>query len=263
MNTTVRNRSLALIFGHTVRGFERSLAWWSAFLFLFSLGVVLVFTRGGAAGPLAVTLCPADGAGPLTLDAWLNMELFSWLPLIVGLYGVMVTCRAIAGPMDDGSMEILMSGPLPPRVMVWGRMLPVASALLILHLSAMLGITLAFVVSGVSPPLALYASVLAHSLILTLVFSAASLVLSIITRRLGSALAYSGGFILMSFVFDLVLRGAGVVEGWRLVTPFGYYASCQILAGTGMLSFNLIYLSGWLALLLASGLHLFTHRDMV
>lgn len=261
MQTTDRH-SLSVVFRLTARGLAPGAAWWALALFVLGLLVVVIYGRAELGGVLA-TACPNEGVVPMTIDSWLNMELFSWMPLIVGLFGIMAACRAVAGLIDDGSIELLMAGPVPPRALLWGRFLPVVAGLLVLHLALLGGMLVGFMALRMPPSLLIYLAVLSHSFLLSVVMAAIGLLLSVLTGRLGTSMACGLGILVVSFVYDMAVRGAGGPDSWRMITPIGYYTSCQIMGSAGMFSFNLIYLSGWLTLLLASSLHMFANRDLV
>ncbi len=258
MKTTDRHM-LAVVFGITDRAIRGSVALWS--LALLVLGGVFV-TAYGRVGAMPLATCPRTGA-PIDMDVWLSTEFFAWLPLVTGLWAIVTISRLVAGRLGDRSMELLLAGPVHPRIMLWGRYLPVVTGLLIIHTSALLGIVVGFLFRSSVPPYLAYLAVLVHSLVLAAVLGALALLISVLTGRLSSAMGYGLGVLVATFVFDTAVRTAGGPDAWRMLTPFGYYTSCQIMAGAGQFSFNLIYLAGWLALLLTSSLHIFATRDLV
>jgi ABC-2 type transport system permease protein len=71
---------------------------------------------------------------------FLSAEIFSWIPIMLGIYAIVSGTGTLAGEEDSGTLELLMALPLPRWQLVLVKTLALALALLLILLLLGLGL---------------------------------------------------------------------------------------------------------------------------
>lgn len=253
-------RSLFVVLRRGSARLSRSTVYMSFVLFALSLIVVAAHGEVRQLNPLSWAFCPGPEGG--TMLGWVNTEFLSMLPLIGGLYAVVAVAWIVAGPMGGGALELVLAQPIKRETYLLGKFLAVVKAIIYFHLASFLGLTVGFLFVGYSPAWMAYLSLFTHSLVMVLTVAALAQVIAVVMGNVVQAITYGVGLVLVFFVFDILLRTEGGLEGWRMMTPFGCYSGCEILAGSAVLAYSLGCLVGWGALMLTLSVHIFVHKDL-
>lgn len=253
-------RSLFVVMRQGSSRLARGTVYISFILFALALIVVASYGEIRVINPLSWAFCPGPEAG--TMLGWVNTEFLSLLPLIGGLFAVVAVAWIVAAPMGEGALELVLAQPIKRETYLLGKYLAVAKSALYFHLASLLGLAVGFLFVGHSPAWMTYLAILFHSYIMVLVLAALAQTLSVTVGNLMQATTYSVALVVTFFIYDVLLRTEGGQEGWRMLTPFGCFSGCEILAQTAVLGYSLGCLLGWGALLLTLSIHIFVHKDL-
>ncbi len=175
----------------------------------------------------------AFGAGVsiTTIDGFLTLEYFAlmWV-IIVAPFAIAVTTGAIAGEIEKGTMELLLSQPLPRRVIALTRL-----AYLKIGLALIIAATMLPILIGV--PLideqASFSGILALSLqgyLLFLAIGGIGFLFSSLASDRGRAVFLAVGVLIFSYALDLLSQFSDIVENFHFLSLFNYYDPYRYLS---------------------------------
>ncbi len=195
---------------------------------------------------------------------FLNVELFSIiLPALFVVFGVSRGARLVAGDEETGSLEVLLTTPLPR----WRVVAEKAAALVvgILWLGAVLfGSTWLFgELIGLELTVGYIASATLAMTVLGLEYGALALAIGAITGRRALAMGVSGTMAVAGYVLYVAGEFVAAVEPWQVLSPF-YYALGEGSVATGLAGVPLGHMWMVLAALgaFALSIRLFERRDI-
>ncbi|MFH1330953.1 MAG: ABC transporter permease subunit [Actinomycetota bacterium] len=236
---------LRSIFGAAVWSRRRSLAWWigGSFVYLLFLGSAFPTLADNAADfekmldsypeALRAMFNMVEGVSLSTGPGFLHMELFSLvLPLLLIVFAVGFGARAIAGEEEEGTLDLILSGPITRRRVLAEQFAAMAAstfAIGLVNFAAMLAAGAVFDMGLVPGRLA---AATFGVVLIALVFGALALAVGAVTGRRGVAIAVAAATALASYlVFSLadVVTWLGTVQK---ASPWYYYAeSAPLLNG--------------------------------
>lgn len=199
------------------------------------------------------------------LEAWL-MTLFAH-PLVLTLFSVVViaiSSRSLAGEIDRGTIDLLLSCPVP-------RWQPVIAAglMLLLALAAMTAVVwwamgLGMALGGIEPPasLAAFRWVAVNLLALFCAAGGVGLLFSAATSEQGRAMGRTLGFVVVSFFINLIAEMWQRVKRLDVVSIFHYYQAQPIVTSGEPAWRNLGVLFGVALLGLLAAIVVFRRRDI-
>jgi ABC-2 type transport system permease protein len=236
---------LRSVFGAAVWSRRRGLTWWvgGSFVYLFFLGSAFPTLADNAADfekmldsypeALRAMFNMVEGVSLSTGPGFLHMELFSLvLPLLLIVFAVGFGARAVAGEEEEGTLDLLLSGPLSRRrwlAQQFAAMAALTSVIGVVNYLAMLLAGAAFDM-GLSP--AKLAAAMLGVVLIALVFGALALAVGAVTGKRAVAIAVASAAALAAYlVFSLadVVTWLGTVQK---ASPWYYYAaSAPLLNG--------------------------------
>ena len=244
---------MTTIFRYTLRRFRGQILGWGIALAL--LGVLLISMYDSFAGeqeqltellalyPPEISAFLGDLSTFGTPEGWVSLEFFSYMPLILGIFGVLMGSGLLVSDEESGTLDLIMAHPVSRTALFMGRLLAFVTATVAILAIAWLGLVIPMNWSSVDigwgrmwlPLLSLLAQLL--------VFGTISLLLSMLlpSRRMA---ATTGGLLLVASFFITGL--AKINENLKPVaklSPLNYYQAQDAFQGLN---------GAWLAGLLGS-----------
>lgn len=158
-----------------------------------------------------------------TASGWLNMEVYSYAPLVIAFFPIMALAGAIAGLEEQGGMDIYLAQPLSRRDIVLANVIAVALwTLAILTITGLVswGVSAAGDM-GLSLRMAMAAALDVFPIAFE--FGMVALVLSSVVRSKGAAVGGAFGVMFLMYLLDIVGKISADKETLRLVSPFRFY----------------------------------------
>ena len=156
--------------------------------------------------------------------------------LMAAVYGAITGSNALAGEEDQGTLEMLLTLPVPRWVIVVSKALGIAIALMLIALLMFLGFAITYpsVEAAVGTELALgdFWIASAEMLPLALFFAMLTLFLGALLPRRGHALGVGLAILIGSYLFNNLGGTVQVLEDYLPLQPFYYYNGAAILKGT-------------------------------
>lgn len=209
-----------------------SLLGWSVVVAVIVFWVVTLFPAMGAQEgyqQLLASLPPALKAmlGDLSrlgaLEGWLQIEVFSWVPLVMVYYVVAGASGIVARDLDRKTGEFLFALPVPRWRIVLTRAAVVAANLAVVHAVIYGAIWAGAAYIGEPMRFGPYFRVVAISYALLLSVGSFALFLSTFVSDYSRALLLGMGSTFTLYFLDLGLKTANKGEAFRRWTFFGRY----------------------------------------
>jgi ABC-2 type transport system permease protein len=186
-----------------------------------------------------------DAPDLTTPSGYLGYYYFSMMPIILGIFMVLVGSGLLASDEESGRLDLIMAHPLSRTALFWGRALAFAAATLAILALSWLGLYLPTAWTALDAGwLELtwpYLSLLGALLFL----GALALLLSVLLPSRRSAATTAGFVMVGSYFLASLARVYADLEPFARLTPLYYYQG-----GEAMESFN----AAWCAALLAGAL---------
>jgi ABC-2 type transport system permease protein len=172
-----------------------------------------------------------DVATFMTPEGYLNVEFFSYMPLIIGIFAVLMGSGLLAADEESGLMDLLLAYPVSRSRFFVGRLLAFLASLV-----GILGLTwIGFLVGIANSTLDVPAGEMVLPFIslgaILLVFGGFSLLMSMLvpSRRLAAML---GGLVLVaSFFLTSLARIDENLEAAAKLSPLNYYQGGEAING--------------------------------
>lgn len=226
------------IFRYTLRRFRGQILGWGIALAL--LGVLLVSMYDSFAGqqeqfedllelyPPEITAFVGDISSMFTTpEGFVSVEFFSYMPLILGIFGVLMGSGLLVSDEENGTLDLIMAHPVSRTALFMGRLLAFIFATVAILAIAWLGLIVPMSWSSVDigwgrmwlPLLSLLAELL--------LFGTISLFLSMLlpSRRLAATTA--GLLLVVSFFITGLAKINEDLEPIAKLSPLNYYQTSE------------------------------------
>lgn len=197
-----------------------------------------------------------------TPEGYLQTELFSlMLPLVFVIAGIVLSGSILHKEESTGTLELLLSRPMSRTRIVLEKVAAMLVLLLIIALGAVAGLLVGMGMVEFPMSIVNFASAVATSYALGLVFSLLSLCLSALKPNRGVAVGVPAALLVMSFIVTSFADSVELLEKIKNLSPFEYHQTMTILHG-GMEWLDLLILLSMGAALLAISIISFNRRDV-
>ena len=265
----MRCREIAL---HTARRSRREVIGWSLGLVLLVawIGAVFPSIRGNDTFSQLVEDYPEvlrrmlglSGVDITSGPGYLKTELFSFmLPLVLVIFGVAFGARALASEEESGTIDLLMSAPVPRRSVVLGKALAYALVAAVLDTVVFAAVWVASVAFGLGVAVARLAAAMAVVGLLAAHFTAIALAVGALTGRRATAIATASGLGVAGFVWNGLTPLTDTLAHWRSLSPFAWAFDNDPLAGSASVG-SIALLTAAIMLWLAVAVLAFEQRDL-
>lgn len=262
---SARPNSLVIYTQHLTGRFRRTGIFWAIGLGLYIALLILSYPSFRESGLLALenypkTIIEAFGIEDLTtIGPFLDVRVFSSLPLVLSFFPVMTFASALAGAEERGSLDILLGNPIPRRHVVLGNWLALALVLLaVLLVVAIVSWGSGRLIDvGLGAADALRASF--NLFPITMAIGTLALALSAWLRSRGAVIGISFAVMFLMYLFETIGRISPTWAGLRWASAFRFYGSAIT---DGIDWGNAALLLGVSVVLLVLAIGLFDRRDI-
>jgi ABC-2 type transport system permease protein len=256
----------------SLRDQRRSLLFWSVGLVVLAAYVMAVFpsvrSQGAALNKLMDTLPEALRAGIggqvdyASATGYLHTEVFFiMLPVLVLCFGIAAGSRAVAGEEERGTLDLLLSLPLPRRRLVVDKLGAMVVALLGLMLLFWVVLLVGTRAAGVDvTPGGLLVATLSAAM-LGVLFGCVALLVGCATGRRGVAIGVSAALGLASYLLNSLGSSVAALQPYRKLSPFYWYIDNRPLLN-GFDALHVATMLGVAALLVAAAVWALQRRDV-
>ncbi|MEA3309778.1 MAG: ABC transporter permease subunit [Chloroflexota bacterium] len=222
------------IFRYTLARYRGQILGWGIGLAL--LGVLIVSMYDSFAGaqefeellkiyPPEISAFMGDLSAMATPEGWVSMEFFSYMPLILGIFAVLMGSGMLVSDEESGTLDLIVAHPVSRTALFMGRLLAFVTAtvaiLVIVWLGFIVSMTWSLIDIGWGRMWLPMLSLLAELLL----FGTISLFLSMLlpSRRLAATTA--GLLLVASFFITGLAKINENLEPIAKLSPLNYYQS--------------------------------------
>lgn len=245
------------VFRHALRRFRGQILGWGIGLALLAMLLVSVYDSFEAeqeqlqalmeAYPPEFTAFFGDLSDFATPEGFLSVEFFSYMPLILGIFAVLIGSGLLVGDEEQGTLDLIMAHPVSRTALFFGRLLAFVVATGAILVIAWLGFGLSLSWSSMDISWGRMWLPLLSLLVQMLLFGALSLLFSMIlpSRRLAATTA--GLLLVASFFITGLAELNEDLESVATLSPLNYYQTqeaFQNLNGTwlaGLLAVAVVF----------------------
>ena len=193
---------------------------------------------------------------------YLNAELFTLvIPIMFLIFAIGFGSRAIAGEEEDGTLDLLLSNPLPRQRVVLEKFLAMVLGSGLLGLVAWLSLLLGAQAFDMDVSSGQLAAATTSSVLLGLTVGTLALAVGCATGRKGMAVAVGAGFTTVSYIFNILTKIAESLESYEKLSLFYYQVDVDPLRH-GLKIGDAAVFVGVIAVFLVVALFLFQRRDL-
>ena len=203
-----------------------------------------------------------DFASMNTPIGWLDVEYFSFVPLIIGLFAAGAGASLLARDEEGGTLDLILAHPVSRTVLFWGRFLANTLVIIILLLISWASLLLTMIWSEnfTIPALDLllpFASLFA----ILMLFMTLALLFSMLLPARSMAIMLTGMLVVASFFITLLSGVVDELERAADFSPLTYLETATAIEDGLNLTWFGVFIAINLALALLSWL-LFQRRDV-
>jgi ABC-2 type transport system permease protein len=244
------------IFRYTLTRYRGQIIGWGLALFLLSLMVMVRYdvimenqaqireiVKGSMGQLMRLFVDPDKLFNP---EGFLNMQLFTYLPLILGIFAVLAGSGLLATDEENGTLDLVLAHPVSRTAFFLGRLLALVAATVALLVLSWLGLLFAKNWSSLAVDAGELVLPYLSLLAVLLVFATLALALSMVLPARRTAGMAAGMVLMACFFLTLLRRLDETLETYARLSPLNYYQGGDALRGLNV---------GWFAgLLTAAGL---------
>lgn len=151
--------------------------------------------------------------------------------LVLGAWTVRVTSAAVAGEIGRGTMDLLASRPITRTQQVAAAYAALGVGLIVLTGAAWAGTAIGVAIRDIGVHARTFVPVAAMAWLLFATFGGVGLIVSVLRRDAGSAIAWTAGFIAAEFVLEYLARLWKPIAPLSAVSLFAYYRPQALVTG--------------------------------
>jgi ABC-2 type transport system permease protein len=197
-----------------------------------------------------------------TAAGYLEMTIYTLTgPLLLIMAAVVLGTRAVAGPEENRTLELMLANPISrPRFLLqrFGTLVAEVTVLGLIPWLVILGLAAAF---DMGLTVARISAASLALLLMALLFGTVALAVGAAVGRRSAALAAGGGSAVVAYVLHGLSNQVPSLGWLRWLSPFHYYIGDDPLR-TGFHAGSLLVPVAVTALLVAAGTRLFARRDL-
>jgi ABC-2 type transport system permease protein len=172
-----------------------------------------------------------------TAEGFLDLQLFSFLPLVLGIFVILNGSGMLAVDEEKGTLDLILAHPVSRSALFGGRLLAFTAATLIIVGLSWLGVVVASTGSTLEVSALDLALPYLSFLAVLLVFGTLALLLSMVLPSRRTAAMTAGLVLVASFFFNMLARNdPGMGTAARLL-PLYYFEAGKAMRGLDLGSF--------------------------
>ncbi len=184
--------------------------------------------------------------------------------LLVSAVVIWIAARGLAGEMESGQVQVSLARPVSRRQFYLARVLAVAFIALWVSIVASLGNIAGFLVARPDGSMDKwhFAAQTGTSLLLALTIGGVALLVSARANRMGQAVGWAAGFLIVSYVIDYFATLWSFLDPLQPFSVFNYYDPPTALANGSIPAGNALVLGATALVCALGGLLVFERRDL-
>jgi ABC-2 type transport system permease protein len=164
-----------------------------------------------------------------TLNGWLQVEIVSYIPLILAIYGGIFAAGAVSREVEQRTIDFILGLPLSRSQFIISRLLVGLWNLLLICLGVFAVLVVGVAVLGHAPAAGNYALALANAFLLSAALLAAYVAFASAIDEQSRTTGITLGLTLVTYVLTAALKATDAPEVIRWLLPFEHYHSAEAM----------------------------------
>ena len=202
------------------------------------------------------------GSSEISYAGFMSFEFFPWFGVALVVYALVASGSQIAGEVERGTIDVVLSSPVPRWVFALSKYLGLLLPLLIIGLSCVLFSIAAGLIQGVELPVARFLYIGVIMGMLGGAFASVGILFSVLWLSSQRAQILLAVIVVGQYVMDVVSKISDDWEWLGSYTLFNYYDTGLILEGFEWTWAPLVIYSAVAAIGLIAAIVLFERRDL-
>ncbi len=267
------------LFLHSLKSSRGSIIAWSFFLFLYALLMVYLFqTMEGMAETLAEymdkmgtmvevfagevgSIINPDGS--LSMGKYLSLEFLALWPLLMSVYAIFYAGGIAAREVERGTMDMLLSQPLPRHHIIISKFLVVPLVLAIVAAACIVGVLIGMAIIGNFSDIGGVCLAFFPAALIPLVVASYSLLFSCIFLDPRRVMMAAGSLTGMFYILHILSRTIGPLKWMGNLSIFHYYEPAPIASELSMNWLGIGIYLGIIIICFTASIYVFQRRDIV
>jgi ABC-2 type transport system permease protein len=263
---------LSSIFLKAIRDRRRSLLFWGISFVLIAVMVVSLYPliESFSAIQEYMELFPEEflalftgGMNDFTSpEGYLHSELFFLVfPLLILVFAINFGSNAVAGEEEQGTLDLLLSNPIPRWRLVLEKFAAMVFSILLLTLLFWGALAISGYVVDMGLSLSRLAAVCFSAALLGVTFNAVALAVGCARGRRGLSMSTAGALVGYSYLLNTMAPLIDWLEPFQILSPFYYYIGADPLTN-GLNGTHVAVLVGLTTVFIIIALATFRKRDL-
>lgn len=217
----------------SLRDQQRGLFWWFLGIVALMLITVLLYPSVGAAPemeqlfedlPPAVEIFVGEIADITSPEGYLNSQLFALVvPILFMIYCIAQGSGAIAGEEAAGTMDLLLSNPVPRSQIVLEKFGAMLAGGIVIGFATVVGIAAGVIIVDMDISIGRVSETTLGALLVGYLFGALALLLGAWTGKRGASIGASVAVGVVTYLLNGFALIISWLEPYRYLSPFHYY----------------------------------------
>ena len=247
-----------------------ALGWWMLGILGMATYVVLAFDSLGNREDLAKlyedyppALRALFGEVDLsTMDGWIQVELVSYLPLLLAIYGGIYAAGTVSREMEQRTVDFILGLPISRATFIATRLIVGLLNLFLICTAVFLVLVIGVALAGHTPSAGRYALALLNAFLLAGALLTAYVAIATIVDEQARLTGITLGLTFVLYILTAAFRATNVPDAVGWLTPFEHYHSAQAMTGSGLPVTPLIALAAAIAVASVLSMYWYNRRDL-
>lgn len=197
-----------------------------------------------------------------TLDGWIQIELLSWLPLILAIYAGIFAASHISRETEQRTIDFVLGLPVSRTEFLLSRIAVGAANMAFICLAIFALLTIEVLIVGHDPSVARFALALLNAFLVGLALFGAYVLIASFTDDQGRVTGITLGVTLLLYVAKGALEAANAPAVLLWLTPFEHYHSAEAMSGRPVPVGALVALAFVTLIEASAAVNWFSRRDI-
>jgi ABC-2 type transport system permease protein len=164
-----------------------------------------------------------------TLNGWLQVELVSYIPLILAIYAGILAAGSISREVEQRTVDFILGLPLSRSQYILSRIIVGLWNIFLICLGVFTVLVVGVAILGHTPSADHYALALGNAFLLTAALFAAYVAVAVAIDEQARVTGITLGITLVTYILTAALKATDAPEPLRWLMPFEHYHSAEAM----------------------------------
>ncbi|MEO7666977.1 MAG: ABC transporter permease subunit [Dehalococcoidia bacterium] len=197
-----------------------------------------------------------------TMDGWIHLELLSWIPLVLGMYGGIFAAGTISRESEQRTVDFILGLPISRTQFIGSRLIVGLANIGTICAAIFLLLVVGVLLTGHTPSADRYALALLNAFLLGAALFSGYVLIASFTDEQSRVTGIAIGVTLVLYIATAALGAAEAPDWLKWLSPFEHYHSASIMSGRGVPILPQVALLVGTIMASAAALYSYNRRDI-